>query len=156
MDNPNLLNCLILTRNTLSLFLPPSLHQSSLLHPSFSSSLLSYLSLLLPPALLFSLSLFLFPFLFLPSLSPPLFRLSSIRPSIKINFYAHSLFILLSMTLLIPLYSSLYIFFPPSFFLSLSLPPSLSPSPPLYVFFITHYNNLWNLLQLHVVTVTFP
>src|SRR6218665_2742064 len=45
MDIPNLLNCLILTRNTLSLFFHPSLHLSSS-HPPFSLlSLRPYISL---------------------------------------------------------------------------------------------------------------
>src|SRR6218665_1893069 len=82
MDNPDLLNCIILARNTLPLFssLPPSLSSpiflssspSSIFPLSLSSSL--YSSLLLHPSIfLFPLFLFLFTSLFLPSSlsSPP-------------------------------------------------------------------------------------
>src|SRR6218665_2159763 len=150
MDNPNQLNCLMLTRNALPIF-------SSLFSPIFLSSspssifpplyLLPYiylsLSYSIPLSFFFPLSLFLFTSLFLlsslsspPSHPPPLiFFPSSISPLFFSPCYKHSLSNLCCMTFLIlslplPLYS---------FLAFLPLPLFLHPSPislPLYAFLL--------------------
>src|SRR6218665_929845 len=173
MDNPNLLNCLILIRDTLPFFLHHSLHLSFLLPlpPLFLRSLFFpiyiFYSFPLPFFSLFFHSSLCFPFslpLYLPlplssSLRLP-FPSLSILPSLYFSslllfslLHAFSLSIFRSMTLLIPLSSSPSLFFPPTFFPSLSLHLCLSPSPPSLCFFITHSNNIFNCIQLPIVLV---
>src|SRR6218665_3218671 len=150
MEIPNLLNCLILTRSTLSVFLHPSLHLSSaipsplsfptnissFLYLSLTTSLSSFLLSLSSSLVLSSQHLYL-PFLSLPPfVSPPSFSTLPFLFCSLCCMYSQS--ILSSMSLLIPLSSSPSLFFPPTSLPSLSLPLFLSHSPPSLCFLIMH------------------
>src|SRR6218665_2288859 len=144
MNNPNLLNYLILTRKHIpSLLLPLFIYLPLFLPVSPTLFiLLPYLYLTLFRSLPSS---FLSSFILLFSSFPPPFSIfpslsssfpSSVLLSLSIlfslyfvsHFSPHSLSILLFVILLIPLSSYPSLFFYPSFFSSLSLPQSLSSS----------------------------
>jgi len=145
MDNPNLLNCLILTRNTLTLFssLLPSLSSPIFLSSSPSSIFrplyLLYISLSysIPLSFFFPLSssILLFSSLYSPPSHP---SPSNILPFL---YFASLLFSLLQAFSLIPVSSSPSLLFPRSFFPSLS---SFIPLqfPSLSMLFYYTYNNV--------------
>src|SRR6218665_3919134 len=147
MDNPNLLNCLVLARNTLplSFTLPLFFYLSPLpffflIYLSYSIPLSSFFPHSLPPYSSLPPSLSIIPSFSLPSSLPlpfpfrthsslPLFCLSSFRHALPLNPTLHD-----------TSYSSIFLSLSILSFIFISLPLFLHPSPfpPALCFSITH------------------